>query len=155
MRRDESLRETLRPKTRLWAYLNATMPIEGAAELFEQKRIVDAIAASAGRSIDRYIIDSGSAVTADGRGARLAALPGEALALDHETTVVVCSLALLATTQRGRRRALAALLSAGFAIKDKTGSLQPSPNTVALARAATSQSANKRQRTAARGDDND
>lgn len=115
-------------------YLSDFMPTLGPAALFTQLRA--GIALSAGRPIDLMVVDSGSCITELGRGANLDALIHSGAVASAAGVVIIEGPHRLAVHRRGRRRAVAELLGAGFALRDASGELRPGPDTVALAAAA-------------------
>lgn len=108
---------------RVFAYLHDPMPVEGPAFLLAQKRDVDRLAASISGIVAHYVIDSGSLLSTDGRGARLDAfIEGHGPAQTGDVWLVARK-GHLAANPQAADHALADLLAMGFDVRDFDGKL--------------------------------
>lgn len=137
-----------RPGRSTIAYLGDPMPTRGPGPLLEQLRAVKAVAG--GRSLDRTVVDSGSALTASGRGANLDALIREGVRPAGAAVVIVAGRAPLGVGAAAAVLSVAELLLAGFAVEDPSGAIHPVGATASVAAASARRSAAPHARKAAR-----
>lgn len=116
------------------AYLSDPVPVAGPGPLIGQLEEIRRVAM--GRSIDRYVVDSGSGFTPAGRGPSLEALIAQGRDGGGGGVLAVAAVRRLGRDRAACRLAIADLLRAGFVLKDSSGELHPDAATVELAAAA-------------------